>query len=208
MLTAFGTLGGLPTTDPIMAQARQAQANAAGLRSQLAQTPTTGGGTYPNTSFARKLRNVGRMLGVGLPLRAVTLSAAGGYDTHSNQASALQSGLQQTSDGIAAFQADLEARGLADRVLIHLWSEFGRRPQENDGGTDHGAAGVSFVIGSRAAGGFVGEHPGLATLDRDGNLRNTSDFRDLYRALLEQWLGADSAAIIPGTPGTVPTLVR
>jgi uncharacterized protein (DUF1501 family) len=62
--------------------------------------------------------------------------------------------------------------------------------------------------GSRAASGFVGEYPGLGTLDAQGNLRNTSDFRDLYRGLLEQWLGADSAAIIPGTPGTVPTLVR
>jgi uncharacterized protein (DUF1501 family) len=55
---------------------------------------------------------------------------------------------------------------------------------------------------------MIGEHPGLATLDRDGNLRNTSDFRDLYRALLEQWLGADSAAIIPGRSGPLPVLVK
>src|SRR5207302_6405910 len=119
------------------------QSNAANLRTQLAQTPTTGGGTYPNTSFAKKLRNVARMLGVGLPLRCVTVSAAGSYDTHSNEAGALQSGLQATSDAVAAFQADLEARGLADRVLVHLWSEFGRRPEENDSGTDHGAGGAS-----------------------------------------------------------------
>ena len=33
---------------------------------------------------------------------------------------------------LAAFQADLEARGLADRVLTLVWSEFGRRPEEND----------------------------------------------------------------------------
>ncbi|MFL5843186.1 MAG: DUF1501 domain-containing protein [Solirubrobacteraceae bacterium] len=208
MLGAFGALGSAPAHDPIMAQARQAQANAAGLRSQLAQTPKTGGGAYPNTGFAKKLQNVARMLRVGLPMRCVTLGAPGGYDTHSNQAGSLQTGLQQTSDGIAAFQADLEASGLADRVLIHLWSEFGRRPQENDLGTDHGAAGVSFVIGSRANGGFLGEHPGLTSLDAQGNLRNTSDFRDLYRALLEQWLGADSAAIIPGRSGAVPVLVR
>lgn len=208
MLDAFGALGAGASSDPITAYARQVQTNAANLRSQLGQTPTTGGPAYPNNSFARRLQNVSRMLSVGLPMRAVTLSAAGGYDTHSNQAGALQTGLQQTSDAIAAFQADLEARGLADRVLIHLWSEFGRRPKENDGGTDHGAAGISFVIGTHANGGFVGEHPGLATLDRQGNLRNTSDFRDLYRALLEQWLGADSAAIIPGRTGPVPVLVR
>lgn len=208
MLDALGTLGAAASADPILAQARQAQANAAGLRSQLAQTPKTGGGTYPSGAFAKRLQNLARMLGVGLPLRCVTLSAAGGYDTHANQAGALQSNLRQTADGIKAFQDDLEARGLADRVLIHLWSEFGRRPQENDSGTDHGAAGVSFVIGTRASGGMLGEHPGLATLDRDGNLRATSDFRDVYRALLEQWLGADSAAIIPGRGGPIPALVR
>ena len=208
MLDAIAALGRVPSTDPILTQARQAQSNAAQLRAMLAQTPTSGGGTYPSSGFAKKLRNVARMLGAGLPLQCVTLSAAGGYDTHSNQAGALAGNLQQTSDGIAAFQADLEARGLADRVLIHLWSEFGRRPQENDAGTDHGAAGVSFVIGNRARGGFVGEHPGLGALDTHGNLRSTSDFRDLYRALLEQWLGVDSAPIIPGRTGAMPVLVR
>ena len=208
MYQALTDLGAAPASNPIMAQARQAQANAAALRSQLSSTPSSGGGAYPNNSFAKKLQNVARMLRVGLPMRCVTLTAAGGYDTHSSQAGALQTGLQQTSDGIAAFQADLEASGLADRVLIHLWSEFGRRPQEDDGGTDHGAAGVSMVIGSRAAGGFLGEHPGLASLDGQGNLRHTSDFRDVYRGLLEQWLGADSSQFIPDRTGPIPTLVR
>ena len=46
------------------------------------------------------------------------------------------------AEAIDAFQADLEARGIADRVLTHVWSEFGRRAQENGSrGTDHGAAG-------------------------------------------------------------------
>ncbi|MCW2967113.1 MAG: hypothetical protein JWM71_885 [Solirubrobacteraceae bacterium] len=209
MMTTFGALGQLASADPITAQARQAQANAAQLRTQLAQTPTTGGATYPSTSFAKKLQNLGRMLGVGLPMRCVTLSAAGSYDTHSGEAGALQSGLQQTCDGIAAFQADLEARGLADRVIVHLWSEFGRRPEENgSSGTDHGAGGVSFVIGKRVAAPFIGEHPGLGTLDSQDNLRSTSDFRDLYRAMLEQWMGVDSAPIIPGSAGTIPTLIN
>ena len=46
------------------------------------------------------------------------------------------------TDTIAAFQADLEARGLADRVITLVWSEFGRRPEENASGTDHGAGGA------------------------------------------------------------------
>jgi uncharacterized protein (DUF1501 family) len=208
MYDAFAALGAAPSGNPVLGQVRQAQANAAGLRTQLASTPTTGGGTYPSSSFAKKLQNIARMLRVGLPLRCVTVTAPGGYDTHSNQAAPLHNNLAATSRAIGAFQADLEASGLADRVLIHLWSEFGRRPQENDMGTDHGAAGVSFVIGTRAAGGFLGEFPGIGTLDAQGNLRNTSDFRDVYRGLLEQWLGADSTAIIPGRGGAIPTLVR
>ena len=45
---------------------------------------------------------------------------------------------------------------------------------------------------------MIGEFPGLATgSTSDGNLRATSDFRGALRALLEQWLGADAAAIIP-----------
>src|SRR5205807_1535865 len=108
-----------------------------------------------------------------------------------------------------AFQRDLEARGLADRVLIVLWSEFGRRPQENGSGTDHGAAGCGFVVGTRAAGRMIGEYPGLDTLDDNDNLRATSDFRGLYCALLEQWLGADAGAVIPGADGFArPRVVR
>jgi uncharacterized protein (DUF1501 family) len=82
---------------------------------------------------------------------------------------------------------------------VHVWSEFGRRAKENgSNGTDHGAAGAGFLIGARASGRMIGEFPGLAKLDEDGNLRATSDFRGLYCALLEQWLGADAEAIVPG----------
>ena len=79
------------------------------------------------------------------------------------------------------------------------WNQL-RRPQQNaSAGTDHGAAGCAFVIGTRAAGTMIGEWPGLASgLDPLGNLRETADFRALYCALLEQWLGHDAAPIIPG----------
>ena len=108
----------------------------------------------------------------------MTISAAGGYDTHADQAADLDGNLRETCEGLLAFQRDLEARGLADRVLVEMWSEFGRRPEENgSGGTDHGAAGCAFVIGSKAKGEMVGEFPGLATLDDNDNLRVTSDFR-------------------------------
>ena len=99
---------------------------------------------------------------------------------------------------LLAFQRDLEARGIADRVLTQVWSEFGRRGEENASlGTDHGAAGLGMLIGTRARGTMVGEFPGLSQLDPDGNLRLTSDFRGVYCGLLEQWFNTDAAAVIP-----------
>ena len=83
-------------------------------------------------------------------------------------------------------------------MLVQVWSEFGRRAEENGSkGTDHGAAGLGFLIGTHARGTMVGEFPGLDRLDEDGNLRATSDFRAVYSSLLEQWLGHDAAAVIP-----------
>ena len=99
-----------------------------------------------------------------MPLSAVTISAPGGYDTHSDQENSFGNNLGRTCDAILAFQRDLEARGEDDRVLMEAWSEFGRRPDENgSAGTDHGAAGLAFVIGTRARGQMVGSFPGLAT---------------------------------------------
>jgi uncharacterized protein (DUF1501 family) len=146
-----------------------------------------------------------------LPLRCVALEATGEYDTHAGQAAALTPALTMTAASLYAFQRDLEARGVADRVLTLVWSEFGRRAKQNgSGGTDHGAAGAAFLIGTRAAGTQVGEFPGLATgLDADGNVRATADFRGVYASLLEQWLDFDAARIIPGASKfTRPQLVK
>ena len=147
---------------------------------------------YPagNDPFPHSLQGLAAMIAAGLPLRCVALEATGQYDTHAGQDAELAPALTTTAASLYSFQRDLEARGVADRVLTLVWTEFGRRAEENgSGGTDHGAAGTGFLIGTRVAGTQVGEFPGLATgLDRDGNLKATSDFRGVYAALLEQWL--------------------
>ena len=85
---------------------------------------------------------------------------------------------------------------------MEMWSEFGRRPEENgSAGTDHGAAGLRLRDRHQASGQMVGEFPGLASLDEDDNLVTTSDFRGMYCSLLEQWLGDDPGPIIPGASG-------
>jgi uncharacterized protein (DUF1501 family) len=194
-----------------MAQSGGAALMSNTLRRQLAPFQPADGsvpplpGGYPSSgdSFPARMAGIAELLAAGLPLRCVSVSTESVFDTHDNQVTALASGLDEAAKTPYAFQRDLEARGLGDRVLTLVWSEFGRRPQENaSGGTDHGAAGCAFVMGTRAAGTMLGEWPGLATgLDSLGNLRETADFRSLYSSLLEQWLGHEAAPIIPGASG-------
>ncbi len=196
--------------DPALAQVAGVAAEIGVMRKQLAQFRDPDGNPtyrspvkYPaatsDSDFPQVLAGLAAMLAAGLPLRCVAVTAPGLFDTHSEQVKPFSQGLQLTADSLAAFQADLEARGLADRVLTHVWTEFGRRPEQNgSNGTDHGAGGVSMLIGTRAHGTMVGEWPGLQQLDVNGNLLSNVDFRSVYSSLLEQWFSFDAAAVIPG----------
>jgi uncharacterized protein (DUF1501 family) len=205
---AFGRIGA-GSGDVAMAESGRAALMSNTLRRQLtpfqpasdASAPALPVG-YPSSAdrFPSRMAGIAQLLAAGLPLRCVSISTDSVFDTHDSQVAALNSGLDEAAQTIYAFQRDLESRGLADRVLTLVWSEFGRRPEENgSAGTDHGAAGCAFVIGTRAAGTMIGEWPGLATgLDALGNVQATTDFRTLYCSLLEQWLGHEAAPIIPG----------
>ena len=226
-MEAFGRLGSLSAGSSAMAQARTASLDTNLIRQQVApfadvegKPPFTSPVTYPTNGeeFPKRLAVLADMLAdESLPIKCVSLNAVGGYDTHSDEVETLATNLGQTVESVVAFQRDLEARGLDDRVVIQLWSEFGRRPQENGSGTDHGAAGVGFLIGSRVRGKMVGEFPGLTKLDENENLVNTSDFRAVYAALLAQWMGVEAGLVIPGAGtglpgpsayGTVPQLIE
>jgi uncharacterized protein (DUF1501 family) len=206
MLEAMPAIGGAHAgaRDAGLKQAGQIAVQSAKLRQQLqpfAGKDVASPVAYPEeegSDFGKRLAALAMMLGAGLPMRCVSLTAPGDYDTHDNQPDDLAKGLKTTSDSLLAFQRDLEARGLADRVLVHVWSEFGRRGEENGSdGTDHGAAGAGFLMGTRARGQMLGEFPGLANLDESGNLRATADFRGIYCALLEQWFGVDAGSVVP-----------
>jgi uncharacterized protein (DUF1501 family) len=196
--------------DPAIAQVAEAAAESGIVRRALTQFVAPDGKAaytspvaYPTaaaeTDFPQRLAGLAAMIAAGLPLRCVALTPETQFDTHATQAATLTPGLTMVGESIAAFQADLEARGLADRVLIHVWSEFGRRALENGSqGTDHGAAGLSMLIGSRVTGTMIGEQPSLSALDANGNQIENVDFRGIYCSLLEQWFGHDAAAVIPG----------
>jgi len=201
MYSAIGGLGALPTGDGALAQARLVATEVDSIRTSLLpyQGSTVAHSTaYPTGDFGRKLEVLAAMLSANVPVRAVAVDAPGSWDSHADQATTIGRDVENAFDTLLAFQRDLEARGIADRVLIHVWTEFGRRPQENAGGTDHGAAGTSFVIGTKAKGQMIGAFPGLTSLDPQANLKVTSDFRGVYCSLLEQWFGVDAGPVIPG----------
>lgn len=128
---------------------------------------------------------------VGTELMVVSAS---GFDTHSGQTAIHQRLLADLDDGITAFMAAMEAAGLQDDVLLVTTSEFGRRAAENaSGGCDHGAAGVSFVVGSSVRGGMYGEWNPADLLD--GDMRPNIDPYALYTTCLD-WIGADAEAVL------------
>jgi uncharacterized protein (DUF1501 family) len=156
---------------------------------------------YPDEHLGRGLRNLARMLGSGFGTRLATISH-GGFDTHDQQPTEHAQLLTTLGDSLKAWQADLDARGLSDRVMTLVWSEFGRRAEDNDSlGTDHGAGGCVLLVGNHANGGIQTEFPGLTDLDPDGNLKVTTEFRHLYATLLEGWLGVPADRILPGIDG-------
>src|SRR5207249_241755 len=140
---------------------------------------------YPeNSDFATHLSRLAGLLAQPLGIRVAAIDAPSDFDTHDDQPKQLAAALSEVSQGLAAFQADLEARGIADRVLTFVWSEFGRRPQSNvSSGTDHGAGGIAWVQGTRARGGILTDYPDLRRLDREDNLAVTIDFRRVYCSL-------------------------
>jgi uncharacterized protein (DUF1501 family) len=203
-LETFGALGALAAPSPAYAQARAASYDTdlvlekmAGFVKSEKESGDHSAVTYPSGEFAERLAVLAAMLHTGMPIKCASLNAVGSYDTHSNEVDTLATNLKQTVDAVVAFQQDLEKRGLDQRVLIQLWSEFGRRPQENGSGTDHGAGGNAFLIGTRAAGKMVGEFPGLTNLDENENVLRTSDFRGMYCSLLEQWFQTEAGLVIP-----------
>jgi uncharacterized protein (DUF1501 family) len=199
-----------------------------------------------NTGFARDLREVAKMIyGVsqGIPSgNAITSRffevANGGYDTHTSQGTDglndKQNGLHHdVFDALSLFYKDCLDMGVANKVLVLVWSEFSRRIPQNDSGTDHGSQGPVFVIGGTVNGGVAyGSHPNINgvdpmkpdALDDDGNTPysqapnnlsdlklpfRSTDIRDIYGTILKHWLNLDDAttqSYLPLDTGMDPDL--
>ena len=160
---------------------------------------------YPDTRFAKGLKLIAGMIAGGLDTQVYYISI-GGFDTHANQTGTHERLLKTVSDAIAAFQKDVEQLEQSDRVLGLVFSEFGRRVAENDSrGTDHGQAAPMFVFGKPVKAGLIGTYPSLEHLS-DGDLKFHIDFRSVYATILDDWLKADSAAILGNSFEKIPLI--
>lgn len=189
------------------AQPASAHGNASFLRQTLMDTLVTErkvqrylgdyrpGTTYPGSPLAASLRNVAALIAAGLPTR-VYFVTLGGFDTHSGQLGPHANLLTQLSEGLAAFQKDLESKALDQQVLTMTFSEFGRRPSENESrGTDHGTSAPLFVMGSRVKAGVQGTAPSLK-VERNQDLTFSTDFRRVYATALQNWLGCPAESVL------------
>jgi uncharacterized protein (DUF1501 family) len=152
---------------------------------------------YPESELGARLKTVAQLIDAGLSTRIYYVELDG-FDTHSQQAAAHAALLRQFGGAMRAFIEDVAHRGHGKRVLTASFSEFGRRVAENASqGTDHGAAAPVFICGAGVRPGVIGSHPSLTDLD-DGDLKFHTDFRQVYAALLEKWLGGASSSILGG----------
>ncbi|MDA1093485.1 MAG: DUF1501 domain-containing protein [Acidobacteria bacterium] len=161
---------------------------------------------YGIGGLSPQLRRVAALINADMPTRLYYVSYQGNsFDTHVHQADPHARLLTYTADAVRGFVEDLKRIGRADDVAIMMFTEFGRRVEENASlGTDHGTATPMFVIGSGVQGGLHGQHPSLTDLD-DGNLKMTTDFRRVYATMIEEWLGhKDSASILKGSFDLLP----
>ena len=165
---------------------------------------------YPAEAFAQDLKMAVQLMRSDSDIRVICLNQ-GGYDHHVNLIANHATQLNKLDAGLKAFTDDLDRTGLSSRVLILLYSEFGRRVIPNaQNGVDHGAAQAMILIGPGVKAGIVGVAPPLteATMISKGNLPMQFDFRRVYSTMVSGWLGIDPRYAMGGfTYSPLPLLL-
>jgi uncharacterized protein (DUF1501 family) len=171
----------------------ETEASLATLRGALARRNLQGG--YPTTAFGQDLRRAAALIHAEFGVRVCSIELDG-FDTHREQRGRHDRLMAEIDHGLDAFFQDLQRSEAGREALVLLFSEFGRRVEENaSGGTDHGAAGLALALGAHVRGGLVGPAPRLDALE-DGDLAFTTDFRALYAGCIEHVFGLDAALVL------------
>lgn len=176
-----------PGDTPAMAAVCKAYRGARTADSAFASLKTT---AAEHNSLAAQLSMVAEAVKARVPTRVYTVQL-GGFDTHAGERGTQQRLLQTLDEAVTGFLGQLAGDRYGRNVVLMAYSEFGRRVRANASqGTDHGTAGPVFIAGAPVRGGFYGEQPSLTKLD-NGDLKYSTDFRDVYGELLTRTLGTD-----------------
>jgi uncharacterized protein (DUF1501 family) len=158
-------------------------------------------GTGGQNALAGQLDLVAQCVEAGVATRVFSVSL-GGFDTHADEKQPHQSLLGILDKAVTGFMNRVAGKD----VVVLIYSEFGRRVRANaSDGTDHGTASNLFVLGTGVLGGLYGQQPSLTDLD-NGDLKYSTDFRDVYATLLEKVLVTDPAEVLGGWKGRLALL--
>ena len=145
--------------------------------------------------LADDLELVARCIKARVPTQVYMVSL-GGFDTHADERGDHQRLLKSVDNALTPFLHQMQSNSYGHNVTVMVYSEFGRRVHGNAShGSDHGAAAPVFIAGPAVKGGFYGDEPSLTDLV-DGDLKTTTDFRDVYYELLTRSLGADPTPVV------------
>jgi len=143
----------------------------------------------------------GRLLAAPTGPRIAALEF-GGWDTHVSQNLRISGNMDGLDGGLLALK-----QGLGDawrHTAVLVVTEFGRTARPNgSAGTDHGTAGVAFVLGGAVAGGKVrADWPGLSDgkLFENRDLAQTTDVRAIAKGLLRDHLKLPMPAVEQAFP--------
>jgi uncharacterized protein (DUF1501 family) len=143
----------------------------------------------------------------------VAVIEATGWDTHANQGGSKGALAQRLAGLDTAIRVLSEGLGsLWQQTAVLVVTEFGRTAAVNGTrGTDHGTGGCAFLAGGAVTGGrVIADWPGLArnALLDDRDLRPTLDLRSVFKAVLDDHMRIDSAAVaarvFPNSNGARP----
>ncbi len=174
--------------DELVRRLEAAQRQAEAMNARLTQAKKAADDSaYPPFPLARRLSVIASLIATA-ERPAVYFVEQGGFDTHASQDVAHPVLLRSFGQSLAGFLADLGAKKKLGATCVAVFSDFGRRAQENASrGTDHGKAGPMFLTGGRVAGGVVGSSYDLEHLD-EGDLVMDIDYRSVQHHLLTEIL--------------------
>ena len=200
-LEAFSKMyGGAAGRDPVMELLGQTGQDALQGADILRTAPAMYSSSveYAPDSLAQNVKSISQVFHANLGAR-VLYTQHGPFDTHSGELISHAKLWDEVAGAVGCLMDDLKEHGTENDASILIFSEFGRRIQDNGSGSDHGSGGVAFMIGGAVNGGTYGEYPSLAEAEQiEGDLRSNNDFRSVYTGILEDWLGLDAAPIVNG----------